>query len=281
MIHVGSLELQTVSGGRLWIDGGNMFGVVPKVLWQDQCPPDDRNRIPLETNCLLVRSANGLALIDTGYGQATPRLRENHSLKPGRPLVENLLKNGVEPDAIDLVVLTHLHFDHAGGCTSVDDSGQTTPTFSRARYVVQESEWEDATADQPELAGCYFKRHFAPLEKAGQLQLIRGDTELLPGMSTRLTRGHTRGHQMISFKSGDRRAVYLADLCPTSAHLSTFWGMAYDQEPLTLPRIKPVVLGEAADNDWLVLFEHDPAVRAAFLSRDEKREFVVREEVAL
>lgn len=281
-MQLGDLEVDAVSGGRLWIDGGNIFGVVPKVLWQKQSAPDDRNRIELETNCLLVRTETATVLIDTGYGsKATDRQRDNHAMEDGKPLVENLSRIGIEPADVDMVILTHLHFDHAGGSTFIDGSGTPRPTFPRARYVVQRREWEDATADLPELSGAYFNRDFVPFDQDGQLELIDGEVDLMPGISTRLTGGHTRGHQIILLGSGDQRAVCPADLCPTTAHLPTFWTTSYDQFLLTLRRIKPDVLGEAADNNWLVLFGHDPLVKAAYLNRDDKRQFVVREQVTL
>ena len=277
---LGDLELHVVSGGRMRLDGGNMFGVIPKVMWSRAIEPDDRNRIPLDTKCLLVRAGDRTLLVDTGYGsKATERERDRHELEVGRPLVKNLSRLGLTPDEIDIVILTHLHFDHVGGCTVLDGSGKVRPTFPRARHIIQRAEWEDASADLPELAGAYFSRDFVPLEEAGQVELIEGDAELLPGVSVRLVGGHTRGHQMVHLASGDRHAIYPCDLCPTSSHLRTFWNVAYDQYPLDQRRIKPRVLGEAADKGWAVLFAHDPSVAGAFLARDPKEQFVIREAI--
>ena len=175
-LSIGDLQLTIVSGGRLRIDGGNMFGVIPRVLWERKTPPDDQHRILLDTNCVLVRSPNSLGLIDVGYGGKSPtKLRLRHALEEGSPLVQNFAAIGVAPDEIDWVILTHLHFDHAGGATHRDENGRLSPVFPRARHVVQRAEWDDAVSNAPELAGAYNADDFAPLEKAGLLELIEGD----------------------------------------------------------------------------------------------------------
>ena len=279
---LGDLDLQVISGGRFRLDGGILFGVVPKVLWQRRAEPNDLNRIQLETNCLLVHTPEHNVLIDTGYGnKGGARQRVNYELEAGHRLTENLMGVGIEPDSIDVVIQTHLHFDHAGGCTVVDETGGLRPTFPHARYFVQEAEWEDATCDRPELAGTYMRPDFMSIKETGVLELVNGDTDLMPGIGCCATGGHTRGHQILYLGTGHERAVYLGDLCPTSWHLQTFWAMAYDQYPLDLRRIKLRVLGEAADHDWLVLFAHDAQVKAAYLRRDDKQQFVVREQIAL
>lgn len=281
-LKLGTIELTSISGGRLWIDGGNMFGVVPKVLWQRHCPPDDRNRILLETNCLLVRTSEHLVLIDSGYGsKLDEKGRANFAAEEGHPLVRNLAAAGVRPEEIGLVILTHLHFDHAGGCTVVDGAAGLRPTFSRARHLIQRAEWDDATGNLPELAGAYFSRDFVPLEEAGLVEFVDGDAEIFPGLTVRLTGGHTRGQQIAFLGEGEEQAVYLADLCPFAAHMRTFWSMAYDQFPLEQRRVKPRVLGEAADRGWPVLFDHDPQTKAAYIQRDVKQDFSVRETIAL
>lgn len=278
---LGDLQLESVSGGRLWLDGGAMFGIVPKVRWQTQCKPDERNRIALNTNCLLVRTAGGNVLIDTGYGsRCDAREREHSSLEEGHPLVTHLDEIEMAPGDIDGVILSHLHFDHAGGCVSYDSLQRLHPTFPKARYVIQQREWEDAAGDLPELARSYNKQDFLAIQEFGQLQLVDGDAAPFPGVSVRLTGGHTRGHQVIIVESGGERAIYLGDLCPTTAHLKRFWTMSYDMYPFELRRIKPVVLGEIADSGWLAVFDHDPEIKAAYLRRDGQ-DFAIREAVTL
>src|SRR6185436_2832727 len=264
---VGDVELSFVSGGRLRIDGGNMFGVVPRVMWERESPPDAEHRISLDTNCILVRTPDSLGLIDTGYGSKSPaKFRQRHALEDGAPLVKNLAAIGIRPNELDWVILTHLHFDHAGGATYRDAAGQLRPTFPRARHFIQRTEWEDANGKIPELAGAYYPDDFAPLLAAGLVQLIEGDAEVVPGVSTQLTGGHTRGHQIIHIQSHGESAVCLADLCPTAAHLRSFWTMAYDQYLLTVRHIKPIVLNDMVDQHRIVLFSHDPQITAARLS---------------
>jgi len=264
-----------VSGGRLRIDGGNMFGVVPRVMWEREAPPDDQHRISLATNCILVRTPDSLGLIDTGYGGKAPaKFRQRHALEDGAPLVANLAEVGVRPGELDWVVLTHLHFDHVGGATYRDADGHLLPTFPRARHFVQRAEWEDATANIPELAGAYYPEDFVPLYENGQVQLIDGDEEFVPGVRSQTTGGHTRGHQVIRIESRGESAVCLADLCPTAAHLKSFWTMAYDQFPLTVRHNKPIVLNEMVDERRIALFSHDPQIAAARLARKSANEWV-------
>lgn len=267
-MHLGELELNIVSGGRLALDGGNMFGVVPKVLWEKYCPADDRNRIAMDTNCLLIRAPGRHILVDSGYGTKASAAEREMFDYHGPTLVENLAAAGVAPEQIDAVVLTHLHFDHVGGCTQINERGESVPVFPRARHFVQRSEWEDATAGRPELKGSYFPRDFQPLADAGLIELVDGAAEVAPGVSVRPVRGHTRGHQVVDITSGGVQAVYLGDVCPLTPHLRTFWTMAYDQFPLDTRRNKPVVLEEIAARNWLAIFDHDPQTRAARLTID-------------
>jgi glyoxylase-like metal-dependent hydrolase (beta-lactamase superfamily II) len=220
-------------------------------------------------------------LVETGYGSKTsPRDRENYGLEAGGKLPTNLARAGVEPADVRWVVLTHLHFDHVGGCT-VWEGGSLRPTFPHARHFLQRAEWEDATADLPELAGSYFRNDFEPLADAGLVELVDGQAEPVPGVSLLQTGGHTRGHQAVYLRSGSQIAAYLGDLCPTPAHLRTLWCTAYDQFPLTVRRTKSQILAEAVDNRWLVIFGHCPEIKAAYLARDKKGDVVVQEPVDL
>jgi glyoxylase-like metal-dependent hydrolase (beta-lactamase superfamily II) len=279
-MQLGDFELISVSGGTFRLDGGAMFGVVPKVLWQKKAPPDERNRIPMATNCLVVRDGKQTVLIETGYGsKATPKERDIFELQAGNPLVEGLSRHRIAPEEIDTVLLTHLHFDHAGGAIWRDPDGTLRPTFPNARYVAQRAEWETATSGAAELEGSYPDENLLPLAEADQLELVDGDVELRPGIRARVTGGHTRGHQAMVIESGGQAAVYLGDVCPTTAHLRRMWCMGYDLFPLETRRVKPALLGQAADEGWLVFWDHDPQVIAAYLGRDDSREFVLREPV--
>jgi glyoxylase-like metal-dependent hydrolase (beta-lactamase superfamily II) len=274
-LSIGDIQLRFVSGGRLRIDGGNMFGVVPRVMWEREAPPDDQHRISLATNCILVRTPDSLGLIDTGYGSKAPaKFRQRHALEDGAPLVKNLAEIGVRPEDLDWVVLTHLHFDHVGGATYRDPDGQLRATFPRAKHFIQRAEWEDGTANIPELAGAYYPEDFVPLQETSQVHLMNGDAEFVHGVRPQVTGGHTRGHQIIHIQSRGESAVCLADLCPTAAHLKSFWTMAYDQFPLTVRHVKPIVLNEIVDQRRVVLFSHDPQIRAARLARKSENEWV-------
>lgn len=275
-MKLGELEVRSVSGGRFRLDGGSMFGVVPKSLWERKCPCDDRNRVLLDANCLLVRAGTSLLLIDSGYGStADARQREHCAMQDGSPLIENLARAGIHPDDISVVVLTHLHFDHVGGCTFRDDSGRVRPVFRRARHFIQRAEWEDATSGAPELAGSYFPDDFLPMSKAGLVELVEGEAKILPGITARLAGGHTSGHQIVSIESGSSSGVYISEFCPLAAHLRPRWTMSYDLFPLTVRKLKLALLSEIARKGSVMFFNHDPAVKAATLRQSEKGDFVI------
>lgn len=279
-MRIGDWQLTTVSGGNLRLDGGTMFGVVPKMLWQKRQPADEFNRIRSATNCVLACDGQQTVLIDTGYGgKATEKERQRGALEAGEPLLASLAAAGVTPEAIDVVVLSHLHFDHAGGGTRRDDAGELVTTFPNARYITQRGEWEMATSGIAELRAAYPQEHLLPLSKSGQLELIEGDAEILPGLRAVVTGGHTQWHQALFLESGGLGAVYLGDLCPMAAHMKSLWGMSYDLYPLETRRRKPEMLGLIADQQWLALWDHDPDMAAARLARDDKEEFIVVEAV--
>ncbi len=273
-ITIGNWELQTVSGGRFALDGGAMFGVVPKPLWQRITPADDRNRIQLGTNCVLARNGDHTLLIDTGYGgKLSEKELEIYAAEPGFPLIENLAALGIAPADIDFVVFSHLHFDHAGGGTRRTADGALAPTFPQATYVAQGREWNDATSNAEELRGSYPLENLLPLSEAGQLRLISGEEEIVPGLTSLVTGGHTAGHQALAFRSGGATAAYLGDLCPTRAHLPRLWCMAYDVYPLDTRRRKPEVLAKAVAENWIVLWDHDPGTPASRIIADPRRDF--------
>jgi len=277
-MQLGSFELTTIAGGRYWTDGGAMFGIVPRPLWVRVFPTDGKNRIPQATNCVLVQTGKQTVLIDTGYGSKLPEKQRAHlDAEPGDPLAESLRAKGVSIEQIDTVILSHLHFDHAGGATTRREEGTLAPTFPNAEYVVQKLEWEMATEGRPELRNAYPQENILPLKEGGRLRLIEGDVEIVPGIRALVTGGHTHAHQALVIESGSEGAIYLGDCCPTWRHLPSLWCMAYDVDLLQARRIKPIVLGEIADKGWWGLSDHDPDHAAARLARDEHREFVVTE----
>ncbi len=271
-MQLGAFQLHTISGGRFRLDGGAMFGIVPKPLWNRVCEADDRNRILLDTNCVLVETGRQRLLIDTGYGtKLSAKQREIHAAE-GPSLVDNLAAHGVPVTDIDVVVFSHLHFDHAGGATRLDEQGAIQPTFPNARYVAQRLEWEASLSDAAEWMGTY-PEALDCLKP--QLQLLDGDATIVEGVRAILTGGHAPGHQAVVIESDGQAAVYLGDLCPTWHHLPTMWSMAYDYCQLELRRVKPRLLRRIAGGNWWALSDHDPDYAAVRLQQDAKQQFQI------
>ena len=276
-MRIGDISVDIVSGGTLSLDAGTMFGPVPRLLWEKKVTPDHWHRVAMDTNVILISRGDERILIDAGYGsKAASKQREFQALEEGEPLTRNLKAKGINPSDITAVIITHLHFDHVGGCTRKTTEGNLEVVFPNARHFVQRAEWEDATARLPELAGSYFEEDFLPIEEAGLVELIDGDAEILPDISLRVVGGHTRGMQIVKIgkhPNGKPAFVALADLAPTSNHLKAFWSMSYDQYPLDVRRTKPAILGSVADDESVALFSHETGTRAAKLKRDPRQEF--------
>lgn len=277
-MQLGAWHLEIVNGGSFLIDGGVMFGVVPKHLWSNVQTPDESNRIRVACHCVLARNGRQTVLVDTGYGSKYgPLDRKFYGMEPGDPLLESLATVGLAADDIDIVLMSHLHFDHAGGGTRWDLQRRLVPTFPRAKYFIGRMEWEDATSDRPELRTAYWTDNLAPLEDAGQVELIDDNAEILPGLRTCVTGGHTRGHLLVRFDGGGQTLAYIGDLCPTTAHLRRMWHTAYDVYPLDTRRRKPQLLAEAAERRWWVVWNHDAKVAVSRVQVHPKREFVIVE----
>jgi len=218
-MRLGSFELLSLSDGFFRLDGGAMFGVVPKPLWEKRAPADDRNRIQLGLRPLLVRSGSTNVLIDAGIGdKMRPKDVEIYAIDRARNLDHSLAEAGLTASDIDVGIASHLHFDHAGGFT-VRDGDVLRPRFPCARYLVRRAEWDDATHPHERNRASYLAENFVPLEEAGVLEFIEGDGEVLPGISVERTGGHTMHHQLIKIQSGGRTAVFVADMMPTTAHV--------------------------------------------------------------
>ena len=269
LIYEGAgLRVITVEAGRLRLDGGAMFGVVPKPLWERRIPADDRNRIPLAMRCLLVQTPNRNLLVDTGLGNKEEEKFERiYGVEnDGHPtrLEDGLRAWGVEPEEIDTVVCTHLHFDHAGGCTRRGADGEIRPSFPNARYVVRRGEWDFAHRDNERIQASYLAHNFDPLEEAGVIDFVDEDGEVAPGVHVLRTPGHTPHHQSVRVDAGDETILYLADLVPTTAHIPLPWIMGYDVEPLVTLEGKRDLLTRAGEEGWVLVFEHDPEVAYAW-----------------
>lgn len=273
---VGRLKVHAIQAGGQRLDGGAMFGVVPKPLWERRISADERNRIPLGMRCLLLEHERGLVLIDCGAGnKESPKFHEIYGVENagegGRTLLEDGLQSlGVSPADIALMIDTHLHFDHAGGNTSIDAGGVVRPTFPTARYVVQRGEYEWATHTNERTAASYFPHNFEPIVAAGQFDFVEGETEVWPGIRLMPTPGHTPWHQSVLIESEGAKAFFPADLMPTSAHIPLPWIMGYDVEPLRTLESKRAVLKRAVEEDWLLVFEHDAFVAKGRVGKDGK-----------
>jgi glyoxylase-like metal-dependent hydrolase (beta-lactamase superfamily II) len=255
-MRLGNAELTLVSDGIIRVDGGSMFGVVPKAIWGRARAADRRNRVEMGLNCLLVRTAGKNILVDTGVGtKHGRRMRTIFHMRAGE-LVGNLAQEGVAPEDIDLVVLTHLHFDHAGGCTRYNRQRRLEPVFSRATYLAQRQDWQEATETNERTRPAYLPEDFMPLEEAKQLELLDGDTELLPRLWVRRTGGHTAGHQMVYLESEGEKAACLGDILPMPQHLPVHYMTAFDTYPLETLDAKRRWLEQAEKEGWLLVFGH-------------------------
>ncbi|MGH7657497.1 MAG: MBL fold metallo-hydrolase [Gemmatimonadales bacterium] len=280
--HVGNLRCFTLEGGRQRLDGGAMFGVVPKPLWERRIRPDERNRIPLAMRCLLIEHPEGLVLVDSGAGnKEDAKFRDIYGLEnagaAGTTAIEDALAElGYRPDEIRWVINTHLHFDHAGGNTRVEgdplagDPGPAIPSFPNATYVVQGSELEFARHTNERTRASYFPANFEPVAEADRWLLLDGETEVLPGISVVLTPGHIPYHQSVMITDGSDTAIFLGDIIPTAAHLPLPWIMGYDLEPMVTLETKRALLQEAVQGGWRLIFEHDPVVAYGTAVAEEK-----------
>jgi glyoxylase-like metal-dependent hydrolase (beta-lactamase superfamily II) len=264
-LTLGSLRIHALQAGLQQLDGGAMFGVVPKTLWERKIPADERNRIPLGMRCLLIEHPDGLVLIDSGAGDKENEKFygiygiENSPIGGVGPtqLESALGQAGFGPHDVTLVINSHLHFDHAGGNTRKGGAGEAVASFPNARYVIRRGEWEWAHRTNERTSASYFPHNFDPLMAAGVVDLVDSDAEILSGISLRRTPGHTPHHQGILIESGGERYFYLADLAPTTSHVPLPWIMGYDVEPLVTLETKRELWAEAAREGWTMVFEHD------------------------
>jgi glyoxylase-like metal-dependent hydrolase (beta-lactamase superfamily II) len=273
---IGKWQVHAIQAGGQRLDGGAMFGVVPKPLWERRIQPDERNRIQLGMRCLLIEHESGLVLIDTGAGNKENEKFhdiygvENRGMNGTTQLEDGLRELGYAPTDVSLVINSHLHFDHAGGNTTRDAQGNIVPTFPKARYVVQHGEYEYATHTNERTAASYFPHNFVPVKESGQFDFVRGEKEIVAGISTLPTPGHVPHHQGIRLESDGEVAFYVADLVPTTSHLPLPWIMGYDVEPLVTLETKRQILARALDEQWLIVFEHDAKTPWSRITHDGK-----------
>jgi len=268
-MHFGDIVVRHIHGGTFWLDGGSMFGVVPKTLWEKKMPADERNRIPLAANSLLVRASGKNILVETGNGTKwDAKLRNIYGFADGDLYADALAKAGVKPEEIDFVINTHLHFDHAGGNTRLLD-GKLIPTFPNAKYIVQRAELDHAMKPTERDRASYYAHDFTPITEAGQWHLVDGDCEILPGISVVKIPGHNLQIQGVQIIGGGKQLMMVADLIPTRHHLPLPWIIAYDLYPLTTLETKRKWISEFVRDGWIVAFGHDPDFPAGTLHEQD------------
>ena len=270
----GDLQLTTLHDGPFRLDGGAMFGVVPRMLWEKKAVPDQRHRIQLAMRPLLIEAAWGRMLVDCGAGDKMgEKERDIYGMDRTCTLDAALAAAGHAVESIDLVLATHLHFDHFGGATIRTGPG-LAPRFPRARYVIRAAEWADATHPHERNRASYLQDDFVPLEAAGVVEFHDGDGAIRPGVRVVRTGGHTGQHQIVFIESAGRTAVFVADLIPTTAHLQDAWVMGYDLFPVDTLMFKKRFIREAIEREYLIIFEHDPQVAAGYIREKAGRRYV-------
>jgi len=273
-LTLGNFELTSVSDGQYHSDGGAFFGVVPKSLWSKKVTPDENNLIPAGLNSVIVRTGGHTILIETGIGNKMPERMVKIYGQPAK-LLDNLAAAGFSPEDFDIVINSHLHFDHCGWNT-VLRGAKVVPTFPKAKYYVQEGEWQHGRRQLERDAISYISANYDPLIESGQMTLLKGDQEIVPGISVKVFPGHTRHMHAVILNSGGKTACYISDLIPTSWHLDLTWVMAFDLFPLETIESRKRYYGNAIPENWLTMFTHDPNMPWAYLEKDEKGKMVAR-----
>ncbi len=275
-VHIGDFEVTLVRHSSYWWDGGVMFGVVPKALWSRKVPADDLNRVELGFNCYLIRTGARTILIETGLGDKRDARDRERMRVPAvtQPLASSILETGIDPDSIDIVVNSHLHWDHCSGNTIMRD-GRAEAAFPRAQYFAPRGEWEHAHLRLIRDSIGYLDENYDPLVESGQMTIVGADFEVAPGVWMRHAPGHTRDMMVITAESRGETFCFLSDLVPTSAHVQPSWIAALDLFPLEAIETKIEWLGRAADHNWICGFAHDPNVDFARIERHAKTQFAV------
>lgn len=278
-LTLGDFELTVISDGTYYLDGGAFFGVVPKTMWEKKAQADEKNRVHVGLNSLVIRTGEKTVLVETGIGNKLPERVARH-FSPQCKLLDNMAAAGVSPDEVDVVINTHLHFDHCGWNTIRNTSGNVVPTFPRATYYTQKGEWEHGCLQLERDAVSYMTDNYDPLIRSGQMQLLSTPAwtthQIVPGVCIRVLPGHTRHMQAVMIESQGKKACYISDLIPTTAHLEPTWVMAFDLFPLETIENKKKVYEESLPERWLTVFTHDPQIPWAYVERTAEGKLVAR-----
>jgi glyoxylase-like metal-dependent hydrolase (beta-lactamase superfamily II) len=272
-MFIGDYRVEIVPDTEFGLDGGAMFGVVPRALWSKACPPDDQNRIRMNMNCLFIEAGPERILIETGIGDKwTEKQASMYAIRRQRPLAESVRAiTGYSADEVTIVVNTHLHFDHAGGNTTLDPNGKAVPTFPNARYLVSKAEYEHAESPHERDRASYMPENWRPVKESGQLELKDDVYEIVPGLIMETVTGHSRTMQCVRLVRNGQTLYSFADIVPMRAHVPLPWIMGYDLYPVETLEAKRRLLPQAADEGWLCFFYHDPDQPLGRLIKEEGR----------
>jgi len=260
---------QLLKAGAFRLDGGSMFGVVPKSIWSKLVEPDDHNRIPLQTNCLLLDNGSQKVIIETGFGDKWSDKERGFFELQRRTIVDALKEINVDPADIDYVIVTHLHFDHAAGLTTLDQSGEPVSNFPNATIISQQTEWTDALANKSTMTRTYLRSHLDPV--SSQIKLIDGEDEVVDGLSVFPMLGHTWGQQAVRFNDREGMVCFPGDVMPTRNHVGLAYSMGYDQLPYENMQSKKKLLMRAAENNWRLVLDHEPDQPVVRVGNDPER----------
>jgi glyoxylase-like metal-dependent hydrolase (beta-lactamase superfamily II) len=276
---IGKWKVTVLETGEFWLDGGAMMGSVPKVLWEKTNPPDDLNRICLSMRCLLLDDGENVVLIETGIGDKNSQKFINmFNIKQDRNALSNTLsKHNYYQENITHVILTHLHFDHAGGATKIDENGKFVPMFPNAEYFISKTNWDAGLNPSPRDRASYLKENYLPLLDNKVLNFVDDNTEIIDGISTYVVNGHTYGQQLVKISDCNRSLIFCSDLIPLRSHIRLPWIMGYDLNAVLTLEEKDKFLNLAAKNNWILFFYHDPDTIAVTIKKDNDKFKVVNE----
>jgi glyoxylase-like metal-dependent hydrolase (beta-lactamase superfamily II) len=269
-VKFGNFEIFSIVENSFKIDGGAMFGVVPKIIWERLVPADEFNRVKLDLNLFLVKTDGENILIDAGMGDAlSEKQKKIYGIEKPSSIEKSLSDLDLTPENIDLVILTHLHADHAGGVVGLDKSGKKTPRFPNARHIVQIKEWNDAMCPDERTAATYFTENLKLLEESNLLELVDGDDEVADGIRVVNTGGHTPGHQVVLIENEENKILWPGDIIPTASHLKIPYVASVDLFPLETMELKRKFLNMCINDGWLLAFDHDLNIKLGKLERAE------------
>ncbi|MDD4891816.1 MAG: MBL fold metallo-hydrolase [Phycisphaerae bacterium] len=270
-MQIGGYSIRLLEGGRFWLDGGGMFGVVPRTMWQERIQPDGQNRIRLSCTCVLVEGHGRRVLIESGTGDKwNDKDAGIYGIEDRGGILASLRAGGIDPASINAVFCSHLHFDHGGGLTTLGADSRPRLSFPNARVYVQRREWQDATANLSHMRTTYRPENIAPLAEAGVVVPLDGAADVLPGIRVEPAPGHTLGSQAIFVGDDQGTLCFIGDVLPTRFHLRPYWTMAYDVQPMTVNETRAKLVARAIAGQWVVVLPHDPLGHAGRVRQDEK-----------